>query len=138
MWGCRGRDRMVGDYKKNYLCNQCLSPLMLWVRLPLRARSTTLYDFQWLATGQWFSPDPPVSSTNKTDPHNITEILLKEALTFYMLSQRFFIPASVFPHDCPWVSDVRIALIIMIGIPFKTFFQNENVQDIVLRTLFYY
>jgi hypothetical protein len=29
---------------------------------------------------QWFSPDPPVSSTNKTDCHDITEILLKVAL----------------------------------------------------------
>ena len=28
----------------------------------------------------WFSPDPPVSSTNKTDRHGITEILLKLAL----------------------------------------------------------
>jgi len=27
-----------------------------------------------------FSPGPPVSSTNKTDCHNITEILLKVAL----------------------------------------------------------
>jgi hypothetical protein len=27
-----------------------------------------------------FSPDPPVSSTNKTDSHDITEILLKVAL----------------------------------------------------------
>ena len=32
---------------------------------------------QALATGQWFSPDPPVSFTNKTDRHNTTEILLK-------------------------------------------------------------
>jgi hypothetical protein len=32
---------------------------------------------QWLATGRWFSPDIPVSSTNKTDLHDITEILLK-------------------------------------------------------------
>jgi hypothetical protein len=31
-------------------------------------------------TGQWFSPGPPVSSTKKTDRHNITEILLKVAL----------------------------------------------------------
>jgi hypothetical protein len=39
---------------------------------------TTLCDkvCQWLATGQWFSPDPPVSSTNKTDRHDIAEILL--------------------------------------------------------------
>jgi hypothetical protein len=32
---------------------------------------------QWLATGRWFSPGTPVSSPNKTDHHNITEILLK-------------------------------------------------------------
>jgi hypothetical protein len=34
----------------------------------------------WLATGQWFSPGTLVSSTNKTDCHDITEILLKVAL----------------------------------------------------------
>ena len=43
---------------------------------------TTLCDKvrQLLATGQWFSPDTPVSSNNKTDRHDITEILLKVAL----------------------------------------------------------
>jgi hypothetical protein len=43
---------------------------------------TTLCDevCQWLATGRWFSPGPTVSSTNKTDHHDITEILLKVAL----------------------------------------------------------
>jgi hypothetical protein len=30
--------------------------------------------------GRWFSPGPPVSSTNKTDRHDITEILLKVVL----------------------------------------------------------
>jgi hypothetical protein len=30
--------------------------------------------------GLWFSPGPPVSSTNKSERHNITEILLKVAL----------------------------------------------------------
>ena len=30
--------------------------------------------------GQWFSPSTPVSPTNKTDSHNITEILLKVEL----------------------------------------------------------
>ena len=54
-----------------YLCNQCLSPLLLWVRISTRARYKTLCDkvCQWLATGQWFSP---VSSTNKTDHHDTT------------------------------------------------------------------
>ena len=32
------------------------------------------------ATGRWFSPGTPVSSTNKTDRHDIAEILLKVAL----------------------------------------------------------
>jgi hypothetical protein len=55
---------------------------MLWVRLPLRARSITLCDkvCQWLAAGLWFSPGTPVSSTNKTYLHGITDILLKVAL----------------------------------------------------------
>jgi hypothetical protein len=30
--------------------------------------------------GQWFSPGTPVYSTNKTDRHDIAEILLKMAL----------------------------------------------------------
>jgi hypothetical protein len=71
-----------GSWIYNYLFNQCLSPLMLWVRISMRARCTTLCDkvCQWLATGRWFSPGPPVSSNNKTDRHDITEILLKVAL----------------------------------------------------------
>jgi hypothetical protein len=66
----------------NNLCNRCLSPLMLWVRLPLRTRCTTLCDkvCQWPAAGRWFPPGPPISSTNKTYRHDITGILLKVAL----------------------------------------------------------
>jgi hypothetical protein len=71
----------------NYLCNQCLSPLTLWVRSQLRrgVLDTTLCDkvCQWLAAGQWFSTGTPVSSTNKTDRHDITEIVLNTiTLTF--------------------------------------------------------
>ena len=36
--------------------------------------------YQWIATGWWFSLHTPVSSTNKTDHHDITEILLKVPL----------------------------------------------------------
>ena len=35
---------------------------------------------QWLTTGRWFSMGTRVSSTNKTDHHDITEILLKVAI----------------------------------------------------------
>jgi hypothetical protein len=71
-----------GSWIYNYPCNQCLSPLMLWVRISIRARSTTLCDkvCQWLATGRWFSPGPPLSFATKTDRYDITEILLKVAL----------------------------------------------------------
>jgi hypothetical protein len=56
--------------------------MMLWVRLPLKARRTTLCDkvCQRLAAGRWFSPGSLVSSTNKTNRKNITEILLKVAI----------------------------------------------------------
>ena len=72
-----------GGWIYKYPCSQCLSPLMLWVRLPLRAMYTTLCDkvCQWLLIDRWFFPGPPVSSTNKTDRHDITEILLKVVLS---------------------------------------------------------
>ena len=71
-----------GSWIYNYLCSQCLSPHMLWVRISISARCTTLCDkvCQWLATGRWFSPGPSVSSINKTDCHDIAEILLKVAV----------------------------------------------------------
>ena len=73
-----------GSWIYNYLCKQCLSPLQLWMWIPLRrgVLDTTLCDkvCQWLTTGWWFSRGTPVSTTNKTDHHDLTEILLKVAL----------------------------------------------------------
>ena len=56
---------------------------------PDRARCTTLCDkvYQWIATGQGFSPGPPVSSTNTNDHHDITETLLKVALSIIKTNQ---------------------------------------------------
>ena len=45
-----------------YLCNQCLSPLTLWVWIPLRCvLDTTLCDkvYQWHLAGQWLLRLPP-------------------------------------------------------------------------------
>jgi len=44
---------------------------------------TTLVDevCQLFAAGRWFSPCTPDSSTNTTDRHNITEMLLNVALS---------------------------------------------------------
>jgi hypothetical protein len=79
-----------GSWIYNYLCNQCLSPLTLWVRIPLRwgVFDTTLCDkvCQWFATGQQLSPGTPVSSIHKTDCHDITEILLNVSLNTITLT----------------------------------------------------
>jgi hypothetical protein len=51
------------------VCSQCLSPLMLWVRIPHRwgVIVTKLCD----KVCQWFSPGTPVSSNNKIDCNDI-------------------------------------------------------------------
>jgi hypothetical protein len=51
---------------------------------------TTLCDkvCHWLATGLWFSPGTPVSSTNKTDHHDISEILLESGAKHHKLKTR--------------------------------------------------
>jgi hypothetical protein len=68
----------------HFIYKYTVSPLTLRVWIPLMRSllDTTLCDqvCQLLATGRWFSPSSPVSSINKTDRHDITEILLKVAL----------------------------------------------------------
>jgi len=47
-----GLSLSYGSYIYNYLCNQFLSTIKLWVRIPLMARCTRYSIFcQWLATG---------------------------------------------------------------------------------------
>jgi hypothetical protein len=75
-----------GSWIYNYLYNQCLSPLKLWIRTPLMERCTR-YNIMWWSlsvtcdSSVVFSGySSLVSSTNKTDRHDITEILLKVAI----------------------------------------------------------
>ena len=93
-WSCS-----YGSLIYNYLCNQCLSPLRLWVRTTLRRGilDTTLCDkvCQRLATGRWFSP---VSTTN-TDHHDITEILLKLKVELNTINQ---------PIDASWKGYLKV------------------------------
>jgi hypothetical protein len=69
-----------GSWIYNYLCLalRCQFKSNAWQSI----LNTTLCDkvCQWLATVRWFPPCTPVSFTNKTYCHNITEILLKVAL----------------------------------------------------------
>jgi hypothetical protein len=66
----------------NYLCNQCPSPLKLWVRIPLMAMCTryNLHVIKFV-NDLW-----QVSHTNETDRHDIAEILLKVALNTISLT----------------------------------------------------
>ena len=75
--GRRGRDRILIRYTTTYAFSADH-----WFQILIMARCTTLCDkgCQWLATGWWFSPGSLVSSTNKTDRHDIAEILLKVVL----------------------------------------------------------
>jgi hypothetical protein len=42
-----------GSWINNYLCNRCLSPLMLWVQISLFSRCTTLYIYGPCCTEIW-------------------------------------------------------------------------------------
>ena len=97
---------IVGSWIYNYIWNKCISPLKLWVRISIRRGVQNYMKFvndlqqiggflrvlrfpppikltatMWLkyCCNRWFSSCPPVSSTNKTDCHDIDEILLKVA-----------------------------------------------------------
>ena len=101
-----------GSWIYNYLCNQCLLLVMLWVRISIRAMCTTLCDkvCQTLATGRWFSPGPLVSSTNKTDRYDIAELLLKMVSDIITLTKSF----SVLHTDCGWLYSVLNSHIVQI------------------------
>ena len=66
-----------------------------------------------LATGWWFSPGTPISSTNKTDRHNITEILLKVALNTITSSLLICIwKVKFIILIIPWIINVRVHRVI--------------------------
>jgi hypothetical protein len=53
--------------------------------------SKTYRSTGWLATGRWFSPGTAVHSTNKTDRHDITEVLLKVVLNVINQTKPYFL-----------------------------------------------
>ena len=81
--GCHDQDRMVIGFTTT-----CAISAYHRLSCEFEPRSwqgvldTTLCDkvCQWLATDRWFFPGTLASSTNKTNRHDITEILLKMAL----------------------------------------------------------
>jgi hypothetical protein len=112
--------------------NECLSPLKLWVLTTFMARCTR-YNIcdkvcQWFVKGLWFSLGTPSSSTNKTERHDITEILLKVALNTNEMMMRWFLSEKTTDlsqiidklyHICcieytlPWMSSELTTLVVI-------------------------
>jgi len=105
--------------------------LTLWVRIPLRqgVLDTTLCDkvCQCLATGRWFSPGTPVYSTNKTDCHDITEILLKVVLNTITPSRheilQKLIKSKLYYSDAIFAASTR-CLCCSFSYPLRSWSQN--------------
>ena len=97
----------------NYLRNQCLSLLSMWLWNPLKGDvlDITFCDkvHQWLLTGRWISQ---VSSTNKTGLQVITEIVLKVALKH-----------RTHRHLWPWLALIHMSSFNMIMF---NFFRNKT------------
>jgi hypothetical protein len=74
------RDRMVVGFTTT-----CAISAYHWVRIPCMEEVYSIQHYvinfcQWFATGRWFSLGTLVSSNNKANRHDITEILLKVVL----------------------------------------------------------
>jgi hypothetical protein len=74
---------------------------------------------QWLATGRCFSPGTPVSSTNRTDSHDITEILLKNVVstiksTNQLLLSRYYVILFFFCYYVFIMSLLCYAIIVLL------------------------
>jgi hypothetical protein len=72
------------DLFYNYLCNQCISPLLTKVVSlnPVHGKVNSMQHYIKFVSDlrQVGTPGTPVSSTDKTDLHDIAEILLKVTL----------------------------------------------------------
>jgi hypothetical protein len=90
--GRRGRNRMVVGFATT-VPRQSVAIItdVVSSNLDHGEEYNIMWFCQWLAAGRWFSAGPPVSSTNKTDRHDITEILLKVALNTIRPNQTYYV-----------------------------------------------
>ena len=84
----RGHDRMVDIFTTTYVISCYHHENRSWRGV----LDTTLCDnvCKWLTIGRWFSPGTAISSTNKTVPHEKTEVLLKVTLSTITLTPNPF------------------------------------------------
>jgi len=89
---------------------------------------------QWLATSRWFFPGPSVSFIDKTDRHDITEILLKVALnTITITPTRLWLPIGVLKWVTWWLLLVEQEMLNSRGIWVQSqFYVGRVVHSLVL------
>ena len=88
---------------------------------------------QWLATGRWFSPGTPVSSNNKTDRHDIAEILLVSLNTLITLYECIY--WRILEGECTFCIQWRFVVwryFLIFWVQFINVFLGENLIRIYL------
>jgi len=89
---------------------------------------------QWLAAGRWFSPGTPVCSTNKSNRHDIAEIMLKVALNTITLTHVRWKNMNLFSTN---TSPVRFCLDGQSVCWFKSFTKDKERHMIKKRLALY-
>jgi hypothetical protein len=97
-----------------------ISPLWIMVWFGLIVFNATFNNIcdkvcLWLSTGQWFSPGPLVSSNNKTDLHDIAEILLKVALNTIKSNQTIIHRGEIFHEIFRFVLSCHFEVSFIVG-----------------------
>jgi hypothetical protein len=95
-----------GSWIYNYLCNQCILPLMLWVKISIRARCTTICD----KVCRWFSPGPPVFSTNKIHGH---DIIVESGVQHHQTNKLIWNPEWDMLHTYLWYQKINFIRLLL-------------------------
>ena len=99
---CRCRDRIVVGFTTTYMQSviQCLSPLMLWVRISIKARCTTLWDkvchCQWQVIGFLRCPPPMLKVALNTIQPTKTKHIYKYKENYIQI----FVPSLALVSFC--------------------------------------
>ena len=78
--------------------NQYLTLLTLWVRIQLMTRVLDITLCNTVCQCWWFSPGTPVSSTNKTDRHDISDIFCLFIISLHKSFTLSLLRTATFPR----------------------------------------
>ena len=130
--------KVTVSYGLNHtITTMSISYFKLWVRIPLN-RGVSRYNIMWWSLSvTWqvggFSLGTPISSTNKNDRHDITEILLKVSLSTITLTPYFLfyiaeILLKVALNTKNQINQNPILYVSFISLPLSTQHYEERVR----------